>query len=540
MAEQRDEFLGGDDLGYDDIDVDLTPGVGLLGALKGLRYNEWYALAEYVDNSLSSYIRDEDNIASVYRQKVAPQLVVEIKQSPDRLVIRDNAGGISKLDIQRALRTGTAPIDRSQFNLYGIGMKAASIWFGDRFAIKTTCPGEAVGRLIDVDLREVIEGGQAKVKIQLFAAPEDHHYTVIGLSHLRKPLIAGRTLGKVREFLASIYREYINDDVLRLEVMGEEVLYVKPYPLRAKRFDRAGVPSPESREEEWEKPIEVQFALDHGQQATATGWAMVRETGSTANSGFALTQNRRVIEGAVEPWRPQRISGPPNKHRYQRLEGQLDLVGVEPEITKTNFRWSDAEVERFMTALAAALDAEPLPLLRQADNFRHIGRQKKARQPDTEAAAKEAVVATAEAVARAEDDVLRLLDEEPTEPRESAEPTPPGARRYEEVRTVRLGGEPYEVRVQLAEGASPLADWLTVAQVDGDHGAGRKLDIRVNRDSLFMEVFEGATGEAIKPIIRVAAAIAVAETAARAGGADHAPLIRRYVNELLRGELGTD
>ena len=38
--------IPGDSLGFDDIDVDLTPGIGLLGALKGLRYNEWFALAE--------------------------------------------------------------------------------------------------------------------------------------------------------------------------------------------------------------------------------------------------------------------------------------------------------------------------------------------------------------------------------------------------------------------------------------------------------------------------------------------------------------
>src|SRR4051794_4239740 len=99
----------GDPLGFDDIDVDLTPGVGLLGALKGLRYNEWFALAEYVDNSLSSYLRDLGQISAVHRDGVAPQLQVSIKQSPDRLVIRDNAGGIAKADLQRALRAGTPP-----------------------------------------------------------------------------------------------------------------------------------------------------------------------------------------------------------------------------------------------------------------------------------------------------------------------------------------------------------------------------------------------------------------------------------------------
>ena len=496
-------------------------------------------MAEYVDNSLSSYLRDIDSIREVHRGGVAPQLHVEIKQSPDRLIIRDNAGGIAKADLQRALRAGTPPVDRTQFNLYGIGMKAASIWWGDRFVIQTTQPSEPVGRLIDVDLRQVLSDERGSVKVSLFAAEASDHYTVIGLSSLRKPLITGRTIQKAREFLASIYRDYIEDGILRLDVLDEEVAYRRPPALRARRFDRAGVQTPDGDEVEWEKPIELTFALDTGAEAAVTGWAMVRATGSTTNAGFALMQNRRVIEGAVEPWRPAGIAGAPNKHRYQRLQGQLEISGVEPEITKTNFRWSDSEVDRFVSALREALDAEPIPLLKQADNFRHLGKvEQKDRQVDTEAAAREAVTATAEAVARAEQDVMRLLDS-PSPERPQLLPAN-GAAGYDEKRIVHLAGQPYEVHIELTDGGAADDDWLTVVQDQGSDAERGVLRIRVNRDSLFMEVFEGATGEAIKPIVRVAAAIAVAETAARAGGAAQAALIRQYVNELLRGELGTD
>jgi hypothetical protein len=528
----------GDSLGYDDIDVDLTPGIGLLGALKGLRYNEWFALAEYVDNSLSSYLRDIDRIKAVHRNGVAPPLQVSVKQSPDRLIIRDNAGGIAKTDLQRALRAGTPPpANGSKFNLYGIGMKAASIWWGDRFVIQTTQPGDPVGRLIDVDLRQVLANEQGSVKVSLFRADPADHYTVIGLSSLRKPIIAGRTVQKVREFLASIYREYIDDRVLRLDVLDEEVSYSRPKPLRAKPFERAGHIRPGSEEIEWFKPIDVSFELDDGTEAAASGWAMVRAKGSTANAGFALLQNRRVIEGAVEPWRPTAIAGPPNKHRYQRLQGQLEIAGVLPEITKTNFRWSDAEVERFLKVLREALDEEPIPLLKQADNFRQVAKDEpKDRPMDTETAAKEAVAATAEAVSRAEQDVMRLLDSPSPERPHSLN----GTSAYEETRMVHLGRQEYEVHIELVDGGAVDDDWLTVTHEQGSESDRGVLRIGINRDCLFMEVFEGATGEAIKPIVRVAAAIAVSETAARAGGAAQAPLIRQYVNELLRGELGTD
>jgi hypothetical protein len=529
----------GDDLGVEDFEADLTPGVGLLGALKGLRYNEWFALAEYVDNSLSSYLRDYELIASAYPRK-QPPLHVTIKQSPDRLVIRDNAGGIAKEDIQRALSTGTPPLDRSRFNLYGIGMKAASIWFADRFVIKTARPGEDVGRLIDVDMRSVLSEEHASVEIHRFSKDKADHYTVIGLSDLRKPLISGRTLGKVRDFLASIYREYLADGLLVLEVMDEVVSYFKPPALSAKRFVRAGVPEAQGRELTWEKPINVTFELDTGESASAEGWAMVRHVGSTTNAGFALTQNRRVIEGAVEPWRPPAISGASNKHRYQRLQGQLEIQGVEPEITKTNFRWSDAEQERFITALHAQLDEEPLPLLRQADNYRLLSNTPPEHDdPDVKDAAETAVISTAEAIVRAERDVLELLDDPPSGGPEGDGQLDLTSERITDTRVVSFGGQTYRVKVELVDAVASGADWLVVAQEPAD-GSETVLRIQLSRASLFMKVFEGASGESVKPIVRVGAALAIAETAARTGGVTQAAVIRQYMNQLLRGELGSD
>ncbi len=35
--------------------LDITPTVGLLALLKNMRYTEWYALGEFVDNAIQSY-----------------------------------------------------------------------------------------------------------------------------------------------------------------------------------------------------------------------------------------------------------------------------------------------------------------------------------------------------------------------------------------------------------------------------------------------------------------------------------------------------
>ena len=35
--------------------LNIRPTVGLLGLLKNMRYTEWYALGEFVDNAVQSY-----------------------------------------------------------------------------------------------------------------------------------------------------------------------------------------------------------------------------------------------------------------------------------------------------------------------------------------------------------------------------------------------------------------------------------------------------------------------------------------------------
>ena len=40
----------------DDDKVNITPEVGYLGVLSSINYRPWYAIAEFVDNSVQSYI----------------------------------------------------------------------------------------------------------------------------------------------------------------------------------------------------------------------------------------------------------------------------------------------------------------------------------------------------------------------------------------------------------------------------------------------------------------------------------------------------
>src|SRR6202022_441323 len=102
------------------------------------------------------------------------------------------------------------------------------------------------------------------------------------------------------------------------------------------------------------------------------GFAALRERGSTTDAGFALFRRGRLIEGSGEDgYRPTRIFGRPNSFRSQRLFGELELEGFGVSHTKDGFQWDENE-EVFLELLRDDLDAPPLRLLEQAEEFRSL------------------------------------------------------------------------------------------------------------------------------------------------------------------------
>src|SRR5206468_7796597 len=116
----------------------------------------------------------------------------------------------------------------------------------------------------------------------------------------------------------------------------------------------------------WRKELGFDFGLG----LRAHGFAALRETASTARAGFALFRRKRLIQGSAdEGYRPEAIFGKSNSYRYQRLFGELQLEGFEVSHTKDGFRWDENE-DAFLELLHEHLNAEPLPLLTQAEEYR--------------------------------------------------------------------------------------------------------------------------------------------------------------------------
>ena len=118
--------------------VNIRPNVSMLSVLKYLEYETWYALAEFVDNSLASYLEYEKELKSIEGNKFQLEVKIEINETENSIVIRDNAAGIHAKDYSRAFRAAEVPPDITGLSEFGMGMKSASCWFSDEWSVRTT------------------------------------------------------------------------------------------------------------------------------------------------------------------------------------------------------------------------------------------------------------------------------------------------------------------------------------------------------------------------------------------------------------------
>ena len=127
-------------------DVDVSPEMQLYKILQRQSYGVDTALAEFVDNSIQSFIDKKDAIKSIDGKETKLKVVITVNSSKNLLIIEDNAGGINRKDFQQAIRMGRpdeAEHNKSSLSVYGIGMKSSAVWFSNTWQIETSALGSA-------------------------------------------------------------------------------------------------------------------------------------------------------------------------------------------------------------------------------------------------------------------------------------------------------------------------------------------------------------------------------------------------------------
>lgn len=498
--------------------VNIRPGVGILSVLRHLNYRPWFAVAEFVDNSLQSFLRHKTALQALHGDSFKVKVEIELDRADElRIKIRDNAAGIASSEYARAFRPAELPTDRTGLAEFGMGMKSAASWFAPRWKVRTSALDEAIERTLSFDIDTIVRDDIQELSVSESAAASSAHYTEITLLDPYNKLQT-KTASKIKQHLASIYRIFLREGLLELWFEGEQLTYELPPILSYPYFK-----TPNDTPKRWHKDFDFDFGLG----LKAKGFAALREVASTSTAGFALFRRNRLIEGSFdEPYRPEYIFGSGNSYRKQRLFGEIHLDGFQVSHTKDGFKWEEHE-QTFLELLKDELETQDLPLLSQAEGFRA-----RAAQRELRAEAEKANSRVAETI---EKEAPPILDTQSAAapvtdaPPESLPEAETGSSRVIEVD--HRGGK-WRITIELSIDPA-VEDWLTITD-RAEAREPRQIGVRMSLVHPFMVRFCRTESAEIEALERVAAALALAEITARDAAVPQYGTIRRNVNQLLR------
>jgi hypothetical protein len=316
--------------------VELKFGPQVIRSYKRLPYTAWYALAEFVDNSTQSFANHKAELDAAYLEEgdVLEVSIVYDKRDEGFIRIADTAMGMNLDELETSLHVGRIPDNAGGRSEFGLGMKTAGCWLGNQWSIRTKRLGDEIEYEVHVDVEAVAEGrSELELTTREGRDPRDH-YTVIEVTQLNHKFHT-RTLGKVRQYLSSVYREDLRAGSLRLEWQGATLVWQ----------DYADSDFLTDRDDRIYKK-DFRFTVNG---KDVTGWVGVLKKGSRTKAGFSILRRDRVIRGWPESWRPESLYGQlegSNDLVNQRLVGEIHLDDFEVSHTKSDILWMGDEEER--------------------------------------------------------------------------------------------------------------------------------------------------------------------------------------------------
>lgn len=505
--------------------VNIRPGVSMLSVLPHLNYKPWFALGEFVDNALQSFLANKAALREIEGRKFILSVDIDIDYAAQRIVVRDNAGGIGAAAFPRAFRPAEVPADATGLSEFGMGMKSAAAWFAPRWSVRTKAFEEEVERTVRFDIDKIVKDTIEELDVHSRKVPADQHYTEIILEDVRK-MPQTRTITKICDHLASIYRVFTRRGDMILTLNGDPLTFDDPDILNANHWKRKS-----EAPRLWRKDVKIE--LSGGRRAE--GFVAIRAKGSTARAGLALLRRDRLIEGSAdETYRPPEIFGAANSFAYQRVFGEINLVGFKVSHTKDGIRWDEAE-EEFVAKLRAALSTPDMPLLDQAQNWRSTESARENR-PQAQKAVTQmqdemptAKVGSVVAKVQAHQSDTPVRDDLPQQRMHAK--ADDVAQRFD----LDVLGARWEIDLAL-DYKDATCDWLRISdQPTHASGGSRRIGVRLAMLHPFSRrFFAGADADQIQGIARLAIGLVLSETIARDGGVKLAGRIRTSLNELLR------
>jgi len=343
--------------------INIRPSVSILSALRHLNYKTWFALAEFVDNAIESYLKNGKELKVIEGDDFKLKVCININSTENKIVITDNAAGIHQKDFERALKTAEIPPINTGLSEFGMGMKSAACWFSDYWLVKSTAIGETIERTIIFDVNKIVKEQIEVLDVKNENTKLNEHKTSVELYKIHN-MPKGRSLAKIKDHLASIYRDFFRQGILELYFNDELLVYDELRISKAPFYK-----TPDEQAITWKKDIPENFEIREGLVVTKGFVAILEEPAVYTKTGLALFRRGRVILGSAdEGFKPYEIFGQNGSFKDKRIFGELHLEGFQVSHTKDGFK-NDADLQIFVELIASFLDESP-SLLKQAEGYR--------------------------------------------------------------------------------------------------------------------------------------------------------------------------
>lgn len=350
-------------------DVDVRPDTASLRIYRGMTFTAHYALGEFIDNSITSALKNKLKLQDAFGDDY--QLIVQVKfdNQDNCLVVEDNAAGIAKEDIGKALKAGATRND-NQVGLakYGVGMKAAAFWFGSILEVETYPLGESTGWKVVLDI-----SGDEALPAEVSVTPIPHRGspgTILRVRQLWNGSPKTKALATIRRYLPSIYRSFLqpveaSDNTILTQLFFEDarLQYHEPELLEECFWASEDGPVPGAETRTWRQNVTIHLS----DSTVITGWIGILKTMSRDLSGLTLFYRGKAISGAVpvgdtvgdedsassqsRSYKPRNVFKQVGSKLDQSLIGEFDVTALGKTLTTDSPRWTTEEEEQFANEL---------------------------------------------------------------------------------------------------------------------------------------------------------------------------------------------
>jgi hypothetical protein len=392
-SQDRDKFESNDQNNqetnsenFQDFEIDITPSVTTYELYQNQSYTHWFSLGEFIDNAITSSLRNKDKLVAEYGLEYRLKIDIDLLSDSKQIRISDNAAGIEKDEIESALTAGEAPADKRFLSVHGVGMKMSAFWLGRNLNISTWPIESEIGYHAAVDLDEIKKTKSAKTRVTPIAGRPQSGTNIVISKIPQEKWPVGRSLGKLKMLLTSMYRIYLTDPDFPVVInfQGKPLEFSNLKCLEAPFWPNTQGPGNNEEIRVWSRPY--RFTTSNGHEIRGTVGLLDRM--SRELSGFFLHYKGKGVSGigageskdtefsnvelkdSREYYRPFNIFGQEGSYRYQRFTGEFDISALGKTSSTDSIKWDSLnEEQEWLEDVEKFLKQPDFNMWAMAENF---------------------------------------------------------------------------------------------------------------------------------------------------------------------------